>query len=62
VGFDDIPAASWPTYNLTTIQQPVEAMVARATALLIENEDFPPMAVQIPGRLILRGSARFPIV
>jgi len=27
IGFDDIPSAAWPGYNLTTVQQPVEPLV-----------------------------------
>lgn len=35
VGFDDIPMAAWPSYRLTTVQQPVEPMVDEAVALLL---------------------------
>lgn len=35
VGFDDIPVAAWPSYQLTTVQQPIEAMVDEATSLLL---------------------------
>lgn len=35
VGFDNIPVAAWPSYQLTTVQQPIEAMVDEATALLL---------------------------
>jgi DNA-binding LacI/PurR family transcriptional regulator len=58
VGFDDIPASAWPAYNLTTVRQPIEAMVSRSLSLLFEPEDFPPMAVRVPGELVIRGSAR----
>jgi DNA-binding LacI/PurR family transcriptional regulator len=34
VGFDDVPGASWPAYNLTTVRQPIEAMVDNAAAAL----------------------------
>ncbi|GIT71189.1 MAG: hypothetical protein Ct9H300mP28_10030 [Pseudomonadota bacterium] len=27
IGFDDIPMASWPIFNLTTVRQPVNQMV-----------------------------------
>lgn len=58
VGFDDIPLASWPAYNLTTFRQPVRAMVSQTLSLLFDPDDFPPMAIQVPGRLMVRGSAR----
>jgi DNA-binding LacI/PurR family transcriptional regulator len=59
VGFDDIPSAQWPTYNLTTIRQPVEKMVA-ATLKLIEHDDEitkKPEVKLLPVELIRRGSA-----
>jgi DNA-binding LacI/PurR family transcriptional regulator len=34
IGFDDIPAAAWPAYALTTVRQPIAAMVAAALRLL----------------------------
>lgn len=34
VGFDDIPAASWPGYALTTVAQPVEEMIDATSELL----------------------------
>jgi DNA-binding LacI/PurR family transcriptional regulator len=30
VGFDDVPAAAWPSYGLTTVRQPVKEMVDAA--------------------------------
>lgn len=36
VGFDNIPAARWPAYGLTTIDQNVEIMAKRAVELLEE--------------------------
>ncbi|MEP7457327.1 LacI family DNA-binding transcriptional regulator [Phyllobacterium sp. SB3] len=58
VGFDDIPAASWPSYNLTTVRQPVEAMVGRSLAILFDPEDYPPVSIKVPGELIIRGSVK----
>lgn len=63
VGYDDVPLASWPAYDLTTIRQPVNRMVqATVHALLdqIENRDTAPSKVRIDGPLITRGSARKP--
>jgi DNA-binding LacI/PurR family transcriptional regulator len=62
VGYDDVPLASWPAYNLTTIRQPVRRMVdATVDALIAQIEgDGSPRKVQIDGPLIIRGSARVP--
>ncbi|MDX6748888.1 LacI family DNA-binding transcriptional regulator [Geminicoccaceae bacterium 1502E] len=63
VGFDDIPAASWPSYDLTTMRQPLRAMVSETVQLLEDQlESAYPKAttVTLPGRLIRRGSARLP--
>lgn len=34
IGFDDIPMAAWPTHSLSTLRQPLDAMVASAVRLL----------------------------
>ena len=63
VGYDDVPAAAWPAYNLTTVRQPANRMVARTVELLldkIDNANAPPRRLEIDGPLILRGSARVP--
>lgn len=63
VGFDDIPMASWPSYELTTVRQPVEDMVDAALSLLIdqiENPDQPPITRLLPGELQVRKSSRTP--
>jgi DNA-binding LacI/PurR family transcriptional regulator len=62
VGYDDVPLASWAAYDLTTIRQPVEAMVeATVDALVrrIEGET-EPRKVRLAGPLVIRGSARLP--
>lgn len=61
VGFDDIPSAAWPSYDLTTVRQPVEAMVSQAFSLLaddVAHASASAVAVRIPGELVVRGSAR----
>ena len=61
VGFDDIPLARWPTYELTTFAQPVEAMVEAAVRLLTRRDGVEPSAAQsvlLPGTLIQRGSVQ----
>ena len=61
IGFDDIPAASWGAYMLTTVRQPVNTMIdlsVRALLERIENPQLPPMTTFVPGQLARRGSAR----
>ncbi|MBV0914015.1 LacI family DNA-binding transcriptional regulator [Anianabacter salinae] len=62
VGYDDVPIAAWPAYDLTTVRQPVNRMVeATVEALLSRIEDVAtPRKIRIPGPLILRGSTRNP--
>jgi DNA-binding LacI/PurR family transcriptional regulator len=62
VGYDDVPLASWPAYNLTTIRQPVRRMVdATVEALLAQIEgDGEPRKLKIDGPLIIRGSTSAP--
>ncbi len=60
-GFDDLPEAAWPSYGLTTIRQPVEAMVEEALDLLmtrVESASAAPQTVLIPGELVIRTSTR----
>ena len=57
VGFDDIAMASWPSYDLTTVRQPVADMIAKTIELtvgLTRGEERPVSAIRIPGRLIER--------
>lgn len=63
IGFDDIQMASWDTYRLTTIGQPLETMVTRCLELLAERMQDPTMPgeqLYIQGELRVRGSARLP--
>ncbi|MAC77930.1 MAG: LacI family transcriptional regulator [Rhodobacteraceae bacterium] len=62
VGYDDVPLAGWPAYDLTTIRQPVNRMVdATVDALMARIEgDGAAKNLQIPGSLMIRGSARKP--
>lgn len=59
VGFDDVPSAAWPAYNLTTIRQDAEAMVTiTVSSLLAEiggSNVTPPDP--LPVRLVRRGTA-----
>jgi DNA-binding LacI/PurR family transcriptional regulator len=63
IGFDDIPAAGWPPYALTTVRQPVDRMIDRTLALLVEALAAGQPALEasfdlIPGSLVVRSSAR----
>lgn len=61
VGFDDVPIASWPSYDLTTVRQPVEEMAELALDMLSEriaNPRATPHTRLVDGRLIVRGSVR----
>ncbi len=63
VGYDDVPIAAWPTYDLTTVRQPVNRMVeatVRALLTRIERTDAAPAKIRVPGNLIERGSTRRP--
>jgi DNA-binding LacI/PurR family transcriptional regulator len=63
VGYDDVPVAAWPAYNLTTVRQPANRMVAQTVDILlaqIEDANTQPCKVEIDGPLILRTSARIP--
>jgi LacI family transcriptional regulator len=62
-GFDDVPIAAWPAYDLTSYRQPINRMVARTVdALLTRIADpaAPAQKIRLEGELILRGSTRNP--
>lgn len=61
VGFDDVPPASWPAYNLTTFRQRVNRMVAETVTTLmdrIETRNMEPRRIKLDGALIVRKSTR----
>ncbi len=61
IGFDDIELASWPAYDLTTIRQPVDRMIASAIDLAIRlsrDRSEEPSAERLPGQLIERSTTR----
>lgn len=63
VGYDDVPMAAWPAYDLTTVRQPVNRMVeATVETLLAQIDDpgRPAQKIEIDGPLVVRGSARLP--
>ena len=63
VGYDDVPPAAWPAYDLTTVRQEATAMVAETVRMLvsnIDNPDTPARHVCLPSPLVPRASARIP--
>jgi len=63
VGYDDVPLASWPAYDLTTVRQRANQMVEQTVSILldrIENRQGEAQRIAIDGPLTLRGSARIP--
>ena len=59
MGYDDIELASWGAYDLTTVRQPMEQMVAQAIDLLlarIDARDAPVSRQCLANELVIRGS------
>ncbi len=59
VGFDDIPMSNWPSYQLTTVQQPLGRMVDATVRFLtesLERKAVEPRIHMFPGTLIERAS------
>lgn len=63
IGYDDVPAASWAAYDLTTVRQPFNRMVADTVEILIDQVELghrETQRVALDGPLMARGSARKP--
>ena len=62
VGYDDVKISSWPSYNLTTVQQPINNMVDRTISLLISQLEgnIPAKQIEVDAELIVRSSAKLP--
>lgn len=62
VGFDNSRIGEWPSYNLTTIAQPILQLYERSLDLICNQlaASTSPEHVYIDGTLIVRGSARMP--
>lgn len=65
IGFDDVGAAQWPSYAITSFSQPVGAMIDATSETLfrsieaaVKREVFDPVTIALPGHLIVRKSAR----
>ncbi|EHM02973.1 sugar-binding domain protein [Acetobacteraceae bacterium AT-5844] len=60
VGFDGLPASARPNYDLTTVEQPLQAMVSRGLGMLqarMKDPTLPDETVSLRGKLIIRGSS-----
>lgn len=61
VGFDGLGPASWASYRLVTIRQPIDTMVEAAAEMLLARIDQPDMAAEkrvFSGELVEGSSAR----
>ncbi len=64
IGYDDVKISSWPSYDLTTVRQPINNMVDRTISLLISQLEAnnPAKQIEIDSELIVRSSAKLPII
>ena len=63
IGYDDVSAASWSGYSLTTVRQPAKQLVKETVSILIdqiEHKASNPRRIAIDGPLIVRGSSKIP--
>lgn len=58
VGFDDIDAAGWLGYGLTTFRQPVEEIAACIASLLQEEPEAAPAPLRLPASVVWRRTVR----
>jgi DNA-binding LacI/PurR family transcriptional regulator len=52
VGFDDIPMAAWPGYDLTTVRQPIDRMIDDTVSLVAGDAAW---AAETPARIVHAG-------
>ncbi len=63
VGFDGLPQSARPVYDLTTVVQPLAAMIGRALDLLqarMDDRNLPDETAFLRGPLVVRGSSGQP--
>lgn len=62
VGFDDVGMSAWQTFDLTTLRQPLNRMVAATVLMIVNmiNQRDTLKHVEIESELVIRGSARIP--
>ena len=59
IGYDDIELASWDAYDLTTVRQPMDEMIACGIELLLGRIAEPGRPAErrcFPNDLVIRGS------
>jgi DNA-binding LacI/PurR family transcriptional regulator len=60
VGFDNSRIGEWAAYSLTTIAIPMREMFTAAVAMVRQEVGTGPRTITMPGKLIVRNSARVP--
>ena len=61
IGYDDVPLAAWPAYDLSTMRQPVNRMVEATVETLltrIADPTTPARRIEIESPLIARGTTK----
>ncbi len=61
IGYDDVPLAAWPAYNLTTVRQPLVRMINATVEMMIGQigeSEMAPSRIMFDGPLIERGTTR----
>jgi len=61
VGYDNVPEADWAAYDLTTVEQPVDAMIDETVDILLkqmEHKEVNEVHKLTDARLIIRNSVR----
>ena len=61
VGFDNIRMSEWPSYALTTWEQPLEEMVDSTVELMVKeigDREAAPQVIMMKGHLVVRNSVR----
>lgn len=58
IGFDDIAAAGWLGYDLTTFRQPINEIAAYIADLVEEDDSGPPQLRRFPAQVIWRKTVR----
>ncbi len=61
VGFDDVQAASWEGYQLSTVHQPIDQMIAETLECVL-NPQAQPRRVTAPVTFVARGTTRKSVV
>ena len=62
IGYDDVPPASWKSYDLTTVRQRANLMVQETVNTILNRIENPhssnPVKLQIDSPLVIRSSTR----